>query len=420
MKLKKHIFLSCLALISGLLVSAQNGPDPNLGVFYFKKGNYPEAIKIFNQVLKITPDDKKSNFYIGQAYLKSEIDPQKALFYIKRVYDSVKMKGDYSYFLGLAEMHHLNYEQAKIYLTEYSSKFLRFKYKKDARLQIKKCAAAIDLKRNPIEVDITNLGDKINTEFPEFYPFFYEKDSTLFFSTRRPRKGTATEFDGLYQSDVYSCKLNGDKIENLTEREKINTKLDDQMAGLDAERNLYIYIDHIDEYGNIHKYSQREPNQYRRVKDFNLLSEPKDIETTVYFTADGKKMFYTSNNKKIGKGGYDIFYREKTDGASWSAPISLNINTQFDEGFPFLSSDEKTLYFCSNGLPGMGGFDLYKSTWNENTNTWNNPENLGFPINTPSDEKFIWFMSDMKTAFISGYRKDGIGYADIYKVIFKQ
>jgi hypothetical protein len=162
----------------------------------------------------------------------------------------------------------------------------------------------------------------------------------------------------------------------------------------------------------------REDYNYRQVKEFALLTDPKEIFTTVYFNADETKMFYTSNGK-LGKGGYDIFYREKISQTEWSLPISININTEFDEGFPLLSPDEKTLYFCSNGLPGMGGFDLYKSVWNEDTKLWGEPENMGYPINTPSDEKFIWFTANMKIAFISGYRKEGYGYSDIYKVIFK-
>jgi tetratricopeptide (TPR) repeat protein len=419
---QKTIFIGLLTILSvSFSAYSQAGPDPGLAKYYYKKGNYPEAIRIYNQVLKTEGEDAQHNYYIGLCYLKSEINPQKALQYFNLAYNQSKRKKTIPFYLAMAHMHHLNYTEAKSYFYEYSKdifQILNFKLKKEAKRMILLCDDAKYLLAQPVDVEIVNLGDKINTEYPDYYPYFFEKDSTLFFTTRRPKKGTGLEFDGLYQSDIFYAVLKEDGFELAKEMDKINTKLDEQMAGLSSNRNIYIYIDHINEYGNIQEFVEREPNTYRRNKDFVVLSNPKELTASVYISKDGSKIYYSSNAKG-SKGGYDIFYREKLSTTGWSVPKSLNINTPYDEGFPLLSPDEKTLYFCSNGLLGMGGFDLYKSEWNDATKTWEEPVNLGYPINTPSDEKFIWFMSDMKSAFISGYRKEGFGYSDIYKVIFK-
>ncbi|MFP5470648.1 MAG: hypothetical protein ACLGGV_03560 [Bacteroidia bacterium] len=410
-----HIITSIFLLL-GVASTAlsQQGVDPNLGKYYYNKGNYPEAIKILSQARKTSPNDVVVNTYLGLSFLHSEIEPKKALDYLRLAYDSSKNKGDLPYYLGKALMHHLKYDEAIIYFNEYKKP----KFKEQVCLEIKKCELAAELVKNKKDVKIVNLGSTVNTGFPDYYPYFYEADSTLFFTSRRSKKGTAIEFDGLYQADIFSCKLVGEEVQNLQEVKKLNTTLDDQMAGLGKNKEAYVYIDHIETYGDILKFTIREDFNYRQIKEFVLFTDPKEIFTTVYFNANETKMFYTSNGKQ-NKKDFDIFYCEKISATEWSLPVNININTPFDEGFPFLSPDEKTLYFCSNGLPGMGGFDLYKSVWNEEAKLWGTPENLGYPINTPSDEKFIWFTSNMKTAFISGYREEGFGFSDIYKVIFK-
>ncbi len=399
-------------------VYSQPGPDPGLAKYNQKKGNYPEAIKIYNQVLKFEPDEADHHYNLGICYLSSEMSPEKALFHLNIAYNKSKSKKDILYYLAIAHLYHQNYDQAKKYFTEYSSGMAKSGLKKDAKRMIESCDTAQYLFNNPSDVEIINLGENINTPDPDYYPFYFEKDSTLFFSSRRPKKGTTLEFDGLYQADIYYSIDTENGFHKARELDKVNTKLDEQLAGITSDKKLYVYIDHIENFGNIIEYEPRGPNIFRRNKEFTVLSNLKEIATTVFFSRDGEKMYYTSNNKE-GKGGYDIFVRTKTGENIWSEPESININTPYDEGFPFLSTDEKTLYFCSNGLPGMGGFDLYKSEWNEDTKTWGTPINLGYPINTAADEKFIWFLSDMKTAYISGYRKEGYGYTDIYKVIFK-
>lgn len=386
--------------------------DPRLAKFYYQQGDYEKAIKNFKLLLKVTPEEKSFNKYIGLSYLNSDINPKKAYTYLKRAYDSSGSKKNLPFYIAKSLSHHKKYNEAQLYLKEYLNKMSQ-KYASEAKLLQKQYAFAHENLDVFTETQIINLGDSINSPYPDFYPYVIN-DSTLIFSGRIPKRGYNTEFDGLYQSDVFQVNLN-DKNSKPVAMKKLNSTLDEQVCGY-YDNDIYLYYDHIDVYGNIDKYSINVKYGWRKDKDFTLLSEKKYIETSVFITKDGSKLFYTSNSKD-GVGGYDIFMRENTGADTWSEPINLNLNTEFDEGFPFLTDDGKTIYFTSNGLPGFGGFDLYKSTWNEN-GYWNEPENLGQPINTPSDEKFIWFTSP-KEAYISGYREEGLGYTDLYKVLFK-
>lgn len=391
---------------------SQGNADPNIANFMYKRHDYEGAIKQYKQLLKISPNDKQFNKNLGLCYLESDIAPKKSLTYLKKAYELYNSNATLAFYIGKSLMFHEDYAEASKYFHEYLNT-KQFKYRKEGELLLQSCETAISLKESPINVEVTNLGDSINTKYPEFYPYLFE-DSLLIFSGRIPKRGTSTEFDGLYQSDVYSINILNSKYP--TPIKKLNSSLDEQVCGI-HNTDVYVYFDHIVEYGDIEKYKRDEKYGFKQDRDFVELTDKKAIETSVFFNKDGSKMYYTSNSSE-GIGEYDIFMKTKVSENVWSEAISLNINTTFDEGFPFLSEDEKTLYFCSNGLPGMGGFDLFKSTWNESLQKWNTPINLGYPLNTPSDEKFIWFINSNE-AYISGFREDGFGYEDLYKVTFK-
>lgn len=106
----------------------------------------------------------------------------------------------------------------------------------------------------------------------------------------------------------------------------------------------------------------------------------------------------------------------------WGEPVNLGpeINTELSEDYPTLSPDGNTLYFCSNGHPGMGGFDLYFSTWDELGKMWTKPQNMGYPINSPNNEKNISFTESGKTAVMAALRTDTYGDLDIYQVDYEK
>ncbi|MFB6307333.1 MAG: hypothetical protein ABEH43_10175 [Flavobacteriales bacterium] len=149
-----------------------------------------------------------------------------------------------------------------------------------------------------------------------------------------------------------------------------------------------------------------------------MLSKDKK---TLFFASNKKPGLFT--NKTIedkNYGGVDLFMVRKLPNGKWAKAQNLGnkVNTEYDEGFPNLSYDNKTLYFCSKGHGGMGGFDLFKSKWDPENNEWSETKNLGYPINTPEDNRTISFTKDGNHAYISKLRKKGIGELDIYKMTY--
>ncbi len=147
-------------------------------------------------------------------------------------------------------------------------------------------------------------------------------------------------------------------------------------------------------YNNINKYSVGNAT----------LSKAGDV---IYFTSD----------MPGGEGKTDIWYCVKQSNGSWDKPVNCGkiINTKQDESFPVINSDG-ALYFSSNGLPGMGGLDIFRAKGAKDN--WDKPENLKYPINSTSDD-FYYVKQDNLSGFFSSNRESGQGSDDIYSFSYK-
>ena len=109
-------------------------------------------------------------------------------------------------------------------------------------------------------------------------------------------------------------------------------------------------------------------------------------------------MFLPDNARKLvfsakdNSGSWNIYTSLLKENGEWTYPEMLNenITSTGDELFPYITDNGKTLYFSSNGHYGMGGFDIYVSKWDENSNDWGVAQNLGFPFSSPKDD-FLYY-----------------------------
>ncbi|MDD2196568.1 MAG: tetratricopeptide repeat protein [Bacteroidales bacterium] len=132
----------------------------------------------------------------------------------------------------------------------------------------------------------------------------------------------------------------------------------------------------------------------------SFIPKPKDLITATDAKHQGPSYIYFPKNPKPGDKliyssygsttsfGKDLYIIEMLENGLWSKPKDLgdNINTNFDEDFPYLAPDGITLYFASNGHYSMGGYDIYRSIYNPSVGQWSAPENLGFPFSSPYDD----------------------------------
>lgn len=143
-------------------------------------------------------------------------------------------------------------------------------------------------------------------------------------------------------------------------------------------------------------------------------------EQSILFVPDfmepNEVLYFSAKNKK--RGDYDIFRITKRADDTWSDPENLGdiINTPFDENYPFVHADGTTLYFASKGHYSMGGYDLYCSSWDWETQEWTEPENLDFPINSPFDDVLFVPSPDKKFACFASDRDLLESKYQVYKI----
>ncbi len=165
----------------------------------------------------------------------------------------------------------------------------------------------------------------------------------------------------------------------------------------------------------VENYCQQFSEGFRVAEKVNL----DYYQNHAYLTKDEKTLYFTSEQAKGGVGGNDIYKITKNENGTWGEPenLGITINTKRDEDSPYVSDDGNTLYFASNGHPGYGSYDIYKSTFENGA--WTEPVNLGKPLNTVGHDIFLTNTNDAGTGYFASNRKGGKGDMDIYKVNYK-
>ena len=418
--MKQTILVYILVIFSVLLSNNSHAQvDPREAKEHFKNKNYLMAIPVYEKLIKKDPEDKDYLFNLAHCYLNTNIDKTLAIPHLEKLITLNRFDEEAYLMLGRAYM--LNYEFDKaIEILEKYKKDAKRKHEESIAKMLEDCRTAKELIKFPHDITFENLGEEINSEYPDYQPFVSKDESILVFTTRRKENKGRMEFDGYYPSDVWYSEMKDGEFTKARQLKTVNSIYDEQVVGMtDDGQLLFIYLDHIKEYGNIY-YSEYKKGKYYRTKKYDESVNSDDIETSASISGDGNTLFFASN-RKGGQGGLDLYMTRKLPTGDWAIPQNLGdkINTPYNEDFPTLSSDGKTLYFTSDGHPGMGGYDLYKSEWDPIENTWSEPTNLGYPLNTPDDDKTISFTEDGESAYISALRpKEGLGDLDIYRVIF--
>ena len=262
---------------------------------------------------------------------------------------------------------------------------------------------------HPVSFDPQSLGAEINTGADEYVNALTFYGSQLLF-TRKMKRG-----DGYFEEQVFASNKVDDKwsLPQPLSFHYFPEDIDLGAAFLSADGSkLYLtgcgwgrdsgcdlYVSHWD---------LGEWSMPRRIEG-NINTGSWESQPCV--SADGKELYFVSRRN----GNADIYCSRRNADRSWGEPQNLGapINTKGSEMAPFLHPDGKTLYFSSDKHIGMGGFDLFVSRRGED-GQWQEPVNLGFPINTSGDEINFFVAADGKTAFLSSQREGGQGGCDIY------
>lgn len=431
----KKLIITLLVIVNFLLLtvngySQQYNTDMSAKE-YFVSGNLRAALTAYLKLLKDDPKNIDYNHKIGICYLNINDDKTKAIRYLEFVTTQNKFDNAALLDMGMAYHQAMRFDDAIKYYNKYKERAGDQDIETTDR-QIEMCYNGKELVKYPLDVTFENLGKNINSSYPDYWPFVPTDESFIVYTSRRKgNRGNLIDYDGYHTSDIYISIVKKGKYSKTKNLSLINTMGDEEAVGISHDgSNLFVFLDDLYIYGDIYV-STKKGKSFQSIKQPGKnINTKSSMETAACLSPDGTLLFFASDRKE-GHGGTDIYMSNKLPNGTWGIPINLGsvINTQYNEDFPSISADGKTLYFCSEGHMSMGGFDIFKSSWDEDSSYWQPPLNIGYPINTPDDNMNISFSTTLdaetetlqnKYAYVSAVRKDGFGDLDIYRITFNK
>ncbi len=386
---------------------------------YYATGQYRSALFAYRQAGLENSKDKKIRLQLGVClYEINDVDGALHIFQV--LINEGKTEPMVFYYAAKCY-------QAKNQFIEATSHYKRFlqtaKRNDPLRIAVKdeliRCANGGRLIFAEEIAYVENAGTTINTQFAEFgvrtSPTTIDR---IYFNSDREDVARAKRPNG--NVDIYGTSLaNGRWTTPTPLPAHINSIGYDEVCGFSTNGQILYYL--------------TASGKNFIVKTDTFSAEEGKISTGTfvgpYMTSHGGTdlIFFNdticlfSSDRPGGYGGYDLYISLFSNG-EWSKPANLGptINTFYNERFPFLTKDGLTLYFSSNNLQSMGGYDIFTSSFNTETFTWSAVTNPGFPVNSPLDDTHLVLSPDGMTAYLTSDRKEGHGEEDIYRVFFKQ
>ncbi|RVU01116.1 hypothetical protein EOD41_09650 [Mucilaginibacter limnophilus] len=372
------------------------------------KRQYDEAIIELQQAIKEDPDFIEAHIQLGDIFrLKRDFKPSAESYHKAISINAVFNRGVYLK-LGEIEISLAQYHEAKQHLEKYLT-YANLNQQSNAYAQklLADCLFSIEALKHPVAFKPQNIGPEINSADDEYMPVATADESTLIFTRQISNNEDfykSSKKDGKWQKATYLST-------------RINTPNYNEGAQSISQDGKYLFFtgcNRPDGRGKCDIYiAQKRGDDWGKPVGINPPVNTGAWESQPSISADGRTLYFVSN-KAGGLGGYDIWKTTLTDNG-WTEPENLgpSINTPFDEQSPFIHPDDNTLYFCSNGWPGMGNKDLFVSRLGKD-GKWQKPENLGYPINSSGDENGLTLTANGNYAFFSSNNLQGLGGFDIY------
>jgi outer membrane protein OmpA-like peptidoglycan-associated protein/tetratricopeptide (TPR) repeat protein len=378
---------------------------------------YRTAALRYLDALQIDPNDPSTNYKMGVCQLHSA-NKTKALPYLEKAYKaSPDLDPEIQYHLAKAFHYCSKFKEARKMYEAYAKANTQDPEVTEAITKnLLECKYGEELLAHPVSAKIINLGKEINSKYDDYVPVIKADESEMVFTSQREGTtggGKNENFDSFYEDIYISYQINDKWTSAKNIGGPVNTDMEDASIGLSPDGGkLYIYRD--DNNGDIFfsKLNGVVWSKPQPVKEINT----KYSELHCSSTPDGNELYFSSN-RPGGFGGFDIYRIAKNEKGRWQEPQNLGpkINTKYDEDAPFIHPDGTTLYFSSQGHTSMGRYDIFLT--HLVNGTWKEPENMGYPINSPDDDIYFVLSANNRTGYFSSAKEDTYGEKDLYKII---
>ena len=373
-------------------------------LMFFEKGKkefmerkYETALSNFEKYLEKDSSKIEAYFRIGQIHESFRNQKKATEYYLKLIEKDttgVSFVQAYTY-LGSRELENHRFEDAKKYLTISLNNTNKnsIVYQQILK-QLKTCDFGIQAIAKPLNIKPEPLIDVLNFKNKQYFPVLTADNSTIIFTARND-----LEDENIY----FSEKKNNTWSKPISISNEINTPYNEGTCSISADGKIMVFTscEGRDSFGSCDLFiTKKEGDKWTTPQNLgpNINSNFWDSQPSL--SSDGSKLFFSSE-RPLGLGKKDIWMSELDEKGNWKKAVNLgkNINTSYDEVSPFIHANGYSLFFSSNGKEGMGKFDIYLTSIKRGF--VGEVLNMGYPINTGDDELSLFISADGKKAFYS-------------------
>lgn len=393
----------------------------------FEDGKYIDALDKYSKLHDFKPSDLYYKLMMGICYSYSPSEKSKSIEIIEQVKTVNPEYNLVNFYLARAYAVNYQFDKAlelfNMYLSRGSSE--EVEEQATAQKMMQNCKNAIEILRDTIKENIIeNVQSPINSQYSEYVPVISADESVMIYTYRGIRSKGADKLPVSMNSETYtedvfiSYNKNGEWTEPESIGNNINSDGHDAAIALSVDgQTLFIYKSENNNNGDIYISKLKGKNWSKPEAIKGDVNKKDSWEGSVSLSANGKVLYFASD-RSGGYGGRDLYKAELQDDGSWGNVQNLGtkINTNYNDDAPFIHPDNQTLYFSSEGHTSIGGYDIFYSKLDE-YNSFSDPQNIGYPINTINDDRYFVLAADGKTGYYSGGGENSIGEQDIFRII---
>lgn len=275
---------------------------------------------------------------------------------------------------------------------------------------IRACQVSLDSIKFINITTVQPLGGHVNTKADDYFPFLTNDQKRLYF-TRKTENGDEDLYESIYEDGHWS---RGRPVKDL------NTRKDEGMSTFVRDGRILFYTvcgrEGVRGGCDIWQVEMDKDREVTSIAPLEGYANSSGWESQAAISCDGQALYFASN-RAGGVGGTDLYVCERQSDGTWGDAKNLgnNINSRLDEEAPFITNDGQTLYFSSNGHPGMGDQDIFMS-WKDKDGQWSIPINLGPPVNSAFRELGFFLTADGQMGYFASDRpEENAGGLDIFR-----